>query len=81
MYYDEIDPSQLEVPEIPDIPEDILLPIQILVQTGYMFRGVFMQSADGKPLQEIYDERGEYLLLADKVLNAWIEALRLEFDQ
>jgi hypothetical protein len=39
-----------------------------------------MQSADGKPLREIYDERGEYLLLADKLLNAWIEALGLEFD-
>ena len=67
--------------EFLDIPDDILLPIQTLVRVGYMFRGVFMQSADGKSLQEIYDERGEYLLLADKVLNAWIEALDLEFDK
>ena len=81
MNYDDIDPSELKVPEIPDIPEDILLPIQVLVRIGYMFRGVFMQSADGKSLQEIYDERGEYLLFADRVLNAWIEALDIEFDQ
>ena len=81
MNYDDIKPNELEVPEIPNIPDDLLLPIQVLVETGYMLRGVFMQSADGKSLQEIYDERGEYLLLADRVLNAWIEALDLEFDQ
>ena len=81
MNYDDIDPSELELPEIPNIPEDLLMPIRSLAHSAYMFRGVFMQSADGKSLQEIYDERGEYLLLADKVLNAWIEALNLEFDQ
>ena len=35
MDYNDIDPRELEVPEIPDIPEDILLPIRVLVQTGF----------------------------------------------
>ena len=81
MDYDEINPSELEVPEIPAIPEvELVLPIKTLVRLAYIFRGVFTQSVDGKPLQEIYDERGDYLLLADKVLNAWIDGLGLEFD-
>jgi len=81
MNYDDIDPSELEVPEIPAIPDDLLLPIHTLVGLANMFRGVFMQAADGKPLSEIYEERGEYLLLADKVLNAWVEAVDLETDE
>ena len=81
MDYNEVNPSELEIPEIPAIPEEFVLPIQSLVRLAYIFRGMFMQAADGKPLQEIYDERGEYLLLADKVLNAWIEALGLEFNE
>jgi len=81
MNQEDINPSELEVPEIPEIPEILLLPIRSLAQSAYMFRGVFIQSADGKPLQEIYDERGEYLLLADKILDVWIDALDLDFDQ
>ena len=74
-------PSEQQIPEIPDIPKDLLLPIETLVRLAYMFRGVFMQAAEGKPLSEIWEERGEYLLLGDKVLMAWIESLDLEVDQ
>ena len=74
-------PSEQQIPEIPHIPKDLLLPIETLVQLAYMFRCVFMQAAEGKPLSEIWEERGEYLLLGDKVLMAWIESLDLEVDQ
>jgi hypothetical protein len=40
-----------------------------------------MQAAEGKPLSEIWEERGEYLLLGDRVLMAWIDSLDLEVDQ
>ncbi len=73
-------PSEMEVPDIPDIPEDLLPAIVPLVRLAYMFRGVFMQAAEGKSLEDIWEERGEYLLLGDKVLMAWIDSLDLDID-
>ena len=81
MNYDDIDLLTVDMIDCLDIPDDISSPIETLVKVGYMFRGVFIQAADGKPLSEIIEERGDYLLLADKVLNAWIEALDVEVDE
>ena len=81
MNFDDIDFVTTDMIECLDIPDDVVLPIQTLLQVGYMFRGVFMEAVYGKPLSEIIVERREFLLLADKVLNAWIEGLGLEFDE
>ena len=78
---DDVNPSNLEVPKIPDIPEELLLPVQALVRFAHIFRGAFMQSAEGQPLSEIYEEIGEYLLLGDKVITAWMEHLDIEVDE
>ena len=77
----DVNPSELEVPAIPDIPENLQLPIACLANTAFMFRGVFIQLAEGKPLSEIVEERGEYLLLADKIVDAWLDSLELDNDQ
>ena len=53
MINNEPNPSELEVPDIPEIPENLLLPVQTLVRLAYMFRGVFMQAAEGKPLEDL----------------------------
>ncbi|HSW64783.1 MAG TPA: hypothetical protein VLH56_15965 [Dissulfurispiraceae bacterium] len=74
------EPSEQDIPEIPPIPDDLRLPIETLVRLAHMFRGVFMQAAEGKPLEEIWQEQGEYLLLGDRVLQAWFESLHLELD-
>ena len=74
-------PSEQQIPEIPDIPKDLLLPIETLVRLAYMFRGVFMQAVYGKSLSEIIVEQRDFLLLADKVLNASIYILDLHVDQ
>ena len=68
----DINPSDLEVIDIPKIPEELLSQIRSLARAAYMFRGVFMQAAEGKPLSEIMEERGDYLLLADIVVTAWV---------
>ena len=81
MSYDDIDLLTVDMLDCLDIPDDIASPIETLVQVGYMFRGIFMQAVDGKPVSEIMVEHREFLLLADKALNAWIDALDLEFDQ
>lgn len=68
--------------EIPDIPDNLMLPIRCLAEAAYMFRGVFTQAAaEEKPISEIIEERGEYLLTADKVVGLWSEHFELEEDQ
>ena len=68
--------------EIPHIPENLMLPVRSLAGAAYMFRGVFTQmAAEGKPISEILEERGEYLLTADKVVGLWSEHFELEEDQ
>ncbi len=77
----DMSPSELEVPVIPDVPEDLQLPIGCLAHTASMFRGVFIQLAEGKPFSEIAEERGEYLMLADRILDAWLISLGLDNDE
>lgn len=72
MDYHSNNPSDLEVTDIPKIPEELLSQIRSLARAAYMFRGVFTQAAEGKPLSEIMEERGDYLLLADIVVTAWV---------
>ena len=81
MNYDDIEFYGIDVLQCLDIPDDIVSPIESLVKLGYMFRGVFMEAVYGKPLSEILVEHREFLLLADKFLNDWIDTLDLEFDQ
>ena len=78
---DDNNPSDLEVTDIPKIPEELLSQIRSLARAAYMYRGVFMQAAEGKPLSEIMEERGECLLVADIVVTAWFESLNVEVDQ
>ena len=76
---DEDMPDGLEIPHIPD---NLFLPIRSLAGAAYMFRGVFTQmAAEEKPISEILEERGEYLLTADKVVGLWSEHFELEEDQ
>ncbi len=42
-----------------------------------MFRGVFVQMAEGKAISEILLERGEYLELAENVLDEWAKHLNI----
>ena len=81
MNYDEIDLLTVDMIDCLDIPDDVSLPIATLVKVGYVFRGIFMQAVEGKPVSEIMVEHREFLLLADKALNAWIDALDLKFDR
>jgi hypothetical protein len=77
----DINPSDLKVPVIPDIPENLKLPIGCLANTAFMFRRVFIQLAEGKPLSEIVAERGEDLVLEDNILETWFDTLGLDNDE
>ncbi len=76
---DEDMPDGLEIPHIPD---NLMLPVRSLAGAAYMFRGVFTQmAAEEKPISEILEERGEYLVTANKVVDLWSEHFELEEDQ
>lgn len=68
-------------PQIPAIPQDLLLPISSLVRTCSLFQGVLIQMAEGKPWEEIAHERGEYLELGEKILTAWMRKLGIDNDE
>lgn len=75
---DHEEPSGLE---IPDIPDDLILPVRCLAQAAYMYHGVFIQAVEGKPIIEILEERSEWLLLAEKAIDIWAQSFRIGEDE
>ena len=64
--------------KFPRITEELKLPVQSLARAAFLFRGVFLELADGRPLDDIVAEEDEFLELADVVLNGWISHLGLD---
>ena len=81
MSHNDREPSSLEVPEVPEVPDHLLLPVRCLAGAAYTYHGVFLQAVEGKPIQEILEERGEWLLLAEKVIDAWATSLEIGEDE
>jgi transcriptional regulator with XRE-family HTH domain len=69
-----------EFPHIPDVPDNLVIPVRCLVSFAVILRGVFIQLGSGKPLQEIVQERGQYLEQGDKVIDAWVKKLDVFAD-
>ena len=65
-------------PDIPELPDELTPAVCALAQAAFMFRGVFVQAAEGKPVEEIFEERAEHLALAEKVVDAWCRHLGVE---
>jgi hypothetical protein len=68
------------VPEIPEIPSELQPSIRSLAHAAFIFRGVFVQAAEGRSIDAILAEREEALILSEKVIDAWCKHLRLETD-
>ena len=66
------------VPEVPTVPGELVEPLRALAQSAFMFRGVFIQVAEGRAVAQIVDERGDALELASAVLDAWAAALGID---
>lgn len=66
---------------IPEIPEELGRPIRSLLLAANMFRGLFVQIAEGRGIHEVLAERGEELLLAERVIDRWSSHCDLEAHQ
>jgi hypothetical protein len=60
------------------IPLGLQAPVRALARAAYLFRGVFIQAAEGVPIEQILEERGAVLDLADRTLDLWGAHLGLE---
>lgn len=70
-----------EPPDIPALPPgDAREAVSALANAAFLYRGVFLQLAEGKPLDAIFEERVPYLIMADKVITSWCAALGIEAD-
>jgi hypothetical protein len=66
--------------KIPSIPKELDSPIRSLANAAYLFRGVFVQAAEGKSIEDIVNEREEVLLLAEKVVDTWCAHLGIDSE-
>jgi hypothetical protein len=64
--------------DIPMIPTELQDPLNALAQAAYLFRGVFVQAAEGVPIELILQERGTVLDRADRLLDLWGARLGME---
>lgn len=67
--------------QICEIPVKLQSPIRSLARVAHLFRGVFVQAAEGRAISRIISERQEALVLAEKVLDAWWSHLRLDTEE
>jgi len=63
---------------IPPIPLELKASIRTLVHAAYLLRGFFVQVAEGVPVEQILEEQGALLDLADRTLDLWGAHLGLE---
>ncbi len=64
--------------DIPMIPADLQLPVRALARAAYLFRGVFVQAAKGSAIEQILEERGTALDMADRMLDLWGDHLGMK---
>jgi hypothetical protein len=66
--------------EIPRIPKNLEPSICALANAAFIFRGVFVQAAEGKSIADIRAERCDTLLLAERVIDKWCKHLGIAID-
>jgi len=65
---------------IPVVPLELQAPVRALARAASLFRGFFVQAAEGVPIEQILEERGDVLDLADRTLHLWGAHLGLEVN-
>jgi hypothetical protein len=65
-------------PIVPKLPLDAKDAVRSLARAAFTFRGVFIELAEGRPVDEVLDERNEVLELANEVVSAWLAALGVD---
>lgn len=68
------------MPAIPKLSTELEGPVRALARSTYLFRGIFIEVAEGCSVEEILAERAEALQLASAVLDQWWTALGLEAE-
>jgi hypothetical protein len=61
---------------IAEVPRELVAPLRVLVKAAHLFRGVVVEMAT-RPLEEIFQERGEALRVAEEALDLWIDRVGL----
>ena len=75
------DKDALRPPPIPPIPDELVDAVSALANAAFLCRGVFVQVAEGKPIDEIFAERGPYLIMAERVIDAWCKHLGIDTEE
>lgn len=64
--------------KIPIIPTDLQDSVRALTRAAYLFRGAFVQAAEGTSIEQILQERSAVLDEADRTLDLWGNHLGME---
>jgi hypothetical protein len=75
------DKDALRPPPIPLIPSELVDAVSALAHAAFIFRGIFVQITEGKSVDEIFAERGPYLVMAERVIDTWCEHLGIDPEQ
>jgi hypothetical protein len=57
--------------KIPEIPARLTKPVQSLADAASLVQGVIAQVVEGRPIKQILNEQGDYLMLACRVIDLW----------
>jgi hypothetical protein len=63
---------------VPNLPENGRDVVRALARAAFLFRGIFIQAAEGRPVPEILEEREAALELANQVLDLRLPALGID---
>ncbi len=66
------------LPTIPKLPRGTREAVAPLARAAFIFRGVFVEAADGRPIEDILDERHDAVALANRVLDHWLMHLGID---
>ena len=58
-------------PSVDGVTDEMLYALQALVTSAHAFRSAFVGLAEGCPIDELLDEHGPTLELADRVVESW----------
>jgi hypothetical protein len=73
-----IDSKVPTIPQKPRIPGKLEPAVKALAQSAYLFRGIFVESANGILKQDVGESRTDAIARASEVIDEWISYFGLD---
>lgn len=64
-------PDDLEFPRIPQLTEEAYHPVCALAKAALTLQRAVVDLTNGKTLDEIHDELGDWLIMTDRIVEVW----------